>query len=282
MAENTRLRDLQNDVKTIFKRLDKRDLDTDTRIAQVEAANASSMDRIEAALHTLVQLVTSPHGGSNSNYQKAPFQVRNVKLEFTRFDGKDALEWIFKVEQFIEYYETPDIDRLTITDVHLDQEVISWFQMMQRNQPFQSWQAFTRTLELDFEPSLYDCPRATLSKLTQTGYVNQYYMEFTSLANQVYGLSPDALLDCFISGLQPDLRRDLMAQCPIFLPKVVALAKLFEEKYRPNHKPPTTSHKTPYTYTNYQTRYTTNNPSNSPHLQKNITHPTHQTLLPTP
>jgi len=73
---------------------------------------------------------------------------------------------------------------------------------------------FTRSLELDFGPSIYECPRATLFKLTQTNIVNEYYIQFTAPANRVYGLSTDALIDCFVSGLQNDIVRDVMIHGP--------------------------------------------------------------------
>jgi hypothetical protein len=154
-----------------------------------------------------------------------------VKLEFPRFDGSNVHEWIFRAEQFFDYYETPDPDRLTIASVHLDKDVVSWFQMVQRTNPFQSWIDFTRALELDFGPSIYECPRATLFKLTQTGTVAEYYLKFTSLANRVYGLSNDALIDCFVSGLNVDIRRDVVLHTPISLVKAMSLAKVYEEKY---------------------------------------------------
>lgn len=112
-------------------------------------------------------------------------QVHNIKLDFPRFDGTDVLQWIFKAEKLFDYYNTPDEHRLAIAAVHLEKEVVPWFQMMTRNNPFQSWVGFTRALELEFGPSPYESPRATLFKLTQTHSVNDYYMEFTALANRV-------------------------------------------------------------------------------------------------
>jgi hypothetical protein len=160
-----------------------------------------------------------------------------VKLEFPRFDGSNVHEWIFRAEQFFDYYETPDPDRLTIASVHLDKDVVPWFQMVQRTNPFQSWIDFTHALELDFGPSIYECPRATLFKLTQTGTVAEYYLKFTSLANRVYGLSNDAMIDCFISGLTDEIRRDVLIYTPTSIVKAVSLAKLYEEKYTTNTKP---------------------------------------------
>jgi hypothetical protein len=57
------------------------------------------------------------------------------------------------------------------------------------------------------------------------------------LANRAYGVSTEAFLDFFLSGLQADIRRDVIALEPSSLPKIFALAKLFEEKYSAQHKP---------------------------------------------
>jgi len=65
----------------------------------------------------------------------------------------------------------------------------------------------------------------------QIGSVNEYYLEFTALANRVHIEPPEALLDCFISGLKLDIRRDVVSQCPATLLRAIALAKLYEEKY---------------------------------------------------
>lgn len=113
--------------------------------------------------------------------------------------------------------------------------------MLQKTKPFNSWQAFTRALELDFGPSAYDCPRATLFKLNQFATVNEYYMQFTALANRVDGLSAEAILDCFVSGLHDEITRDVRAMEPKTLTKAVALAKLFEEKYISSQKSKTFS-----------------------------------------
>ncbi|CAJ2641138.1 unnamed protein product [Trifolium pratense] len=203
---------------------------------RLEAGNASKFDKIHAALDILIEQTPSKQNRGDGLNNRAPFQVRNVKLEFPRFDGTKVHEWIFRAEQFFDYYDTPDHDRLTISSVHLDKDVVPWYQMVQRSHPFTSWIEFTRALELDFGPSVYECPRATLFKLTQTGTVAEYYLQFTSLANRVYGLSNDALIDCFVSGLNDEIRRDVLIHTPISIVKAVSLAKVYEEKYSSNQK----------------------------------------------
>ena len=86
--------------------------------------------------------------------------------------------------------------------------------MMTRENSFKTWIAFTRTLETEFGPSPYECPRSQLFKLTQIGSVQSYYVQFTSLANRVQGITQEALLDCFVGGLKPNIRMDVIAKSP--------------------------------------------------------------------
>lgn len=204
---------------------------SESRFAELSTSMERMLKQMQAIVVTHGSTNSGTHSSSSGNtYTPLPFHVRNFKLEFPRFNGKNVLDWIFKAEQFFGYYHTPDPKRLIIATVHLEHEVVPWFQMVTRSQPFQSWNDFTRALELDFGPSIYDCPRASLFKLQQTKVVNDYYLEFTTLFNRVYGLSNDALIDCFVSGLKEEIRRDVMLHCPISIVKVVSIAKLFEEK----------------------------------------------------
>jgi len=255
MAENTRLKDLDANVKKILDLMEKRDLSYTERF-----------EKLELAIHNVSK--QQAFGGSNST-SSSSFQVRNIKIDFPKFDGTNILQWIFKAEQFFEYYNTPELHRFTIVAIYLEKDVVSWFQMMQKNNPFQSWDGFTKALTLEFGPSPYECPRSAFFKLSQLGSVNDYYVEFTALANRITGVTADAILDCFLSGLKLEIRRDVLAQSPNSILKVVSLAKLFEDKYNPNSKPHFSSS---YPKT-YSTKTTTH-----PHLNPNTLPP----LLPPP
>ena len=107
--------------------------------------NKARFETLEVAMDTLLKLnnaganlhmnVTGNKsiGGSSS---PPPFQVRSVKLDFPRFDRSEVLQWIFKAEQFFYYYNTPDTQRLTIAAIHMEKEVVPWFQMTNQSTPF--------------------------------------------------------------------------------------------------------------------------------------------------
>lgn len=230
MADNTRMKELAAEVRrqgeileqnesinvACFERMETMQQASESRFAELSTSMEMMLKQMQALVVTHGSTNSGTHSSSLGNtYTPPPFHVRNIKLEFPRFNGKNVLDWIFKAGQFFGYYNTPDPERLIIASVHLEHEVIPWFQMVTRSQPFQSWNDFTRALELDFGPSIYDCPRASLFKLQQTKAVHDYYLEFTALSNRVYGLSNNALIECFVSGLKEEIRRDAMLHCPI-------------------------------------------------------------------
>lgn len=86
-----------------------------------------------------------------------------------------------------------------------------------------------KAVETQFGPSRFDSPRSRLFKLFQTTTATAYYTDFLVLSTRVEGMTDDAILDCFISGLKPTLRRDIRAHEPQTLIRAAELARLFEE-----------------------------------------------------
>lgn len=81
-------------------------------------------------------------------------------------------------------------------------------------------------LETRFAPTAFDDPRGNLFKLTQSFTVASYLTEFESLANRLEGLSTTDLLSCFVSGLKPEIRREVVAQQPTTISQAAGLARL--------------------------------------------------------
>lgn len=113
---------------------------------------------------------------------------------------------------------------------YMDGPALSWYQWMFRNGLITSWRGLLQALESRFAPSFYDDPKGALFKLSQKGSVNEYLTEFERLANRIVGLPTEFLLSCFISGLSPEIRREVQALQPVTLSQATALAKLQEDK----------------------------------------------------
>jgi hypothetical protein len=104
-----------------------------------------------------------------------------------------------------------------VASFYLDGEALAWYQWLYTNGEIASWAQFLQALEFRFAPTAYDDLRGKLFKLQQSGSVAGYLGEFESLANRIVGLSPRDLLSCFVSGLKPEIRREVLAQQPIDL-----------------------------------------------------------------
>lgn len=102
MAENTHLKDVQTDLKKLLELVELRHHE----YMQHRASDLEHLDRMELTIGNIQQ--SNPNSGLNStNFTGlSPFQVRNIKLDFPRFDGSDVLQWIFKVGNFFDYYKT--------------------------------------------------------------------------------------------------------------------------------------------------------------------------------
>lgn len=177
-----------------------------------------------------LRLRETSHNQPNSN---PSFNHRHsIKHDIPRFDGRDPLGWIFKIQQMFDYQNTPEEERITVASFYLDGAALSWYQWMFSNGFITSWTGFLQALESRFTPTFYEDPKGALFKLSQRGSVNDYLTEFERLANRVIGLPPPFLLSCFVSGLSPEIKREVLALQPISLPQATALAKLQEDKLR--------------------------------------------------
>jgi len=60
--------------------------------------------------------------------QPVPATVHRMKLDVPRFDGREPLGWIFKINQFFDYHNTPEQDKLTIASFYMEGHALAWFQ----------------------------------------------------------------------------------------------------------------------------------------------------------
>jgi len=104
---------------------------------------------------------------------------------------------------------------------HMKGEALSWFKWMHQNHLITDWPSFTCSLELRFGPASYTNHQAELFKLHQQTIVTDYQTIFEKLYNCVYGLSPKTILNCFISGLNPETRRELSILNPYSISQAI-------------------------------------------------------------
>nr|GEV01627.1 hypothetical protein [Tanacetum cinerariifolium] len=206
------------------------------KILANQAASSLQLENLEKQLENLVkQLATQNEQTANliatltqplqRTTQMPPptapppnrdLQIRPPKLNLPAFDGTNPLDWLFQADQYFSFYNITPPQRLAL-------------------------EAFTRALETRFGPSSYDNHQAALFKLKQTSTVTAYQTEFERLCNCVVGLPPEALLNCFISGLRQDIQQELSILRPHTITQAIGLAKLIEDKSNDQVSTPSSS-----------------------------------------
>ena len=205
-----------------------------TKVDQLSTLNA----KVDALVNSMTAFLQKPEPSNtqhnnhqlNINTTTHGLQIRPPKITLPTFDGSNPLDWLFQAEQYFVFYNIATHQRLPIVAFHLSGDALSWYKYLVQNRLLTTWENFTRDLETRFGPSSYDNHEATLFKLCQTSTVTVYQTEFERLSNCVVGLSANALLNCFISGLRRDIQQELTILRPQTITQAIGLAKLIEDK----------------------------------------------------
>jgi hypothetical protein len=80
-----------------------------------------------------------------------------------------------------------------------------------------------------FGPTAYNDPMKAMMRLKQTSNVAVYKAEFEVLSNRLRHLTPGYKLNCFLSGLNEEIRLPVRLLAPTNLLQAFALAKIQEE-----------------------------------------------------
>lgn len=150
--------------------------------------------------------------------------LRSMKMEVPKFDGTDPNGWDFRINEFFDFHGTPDHLQLRIVSFHMEGKAAAWFQWMKANNLLSTWQSFLINLKQRFGASMYEDHQGNLSKLTQTSTVAEFQSAFEELMNKVTGISEPLLISFFITGLKPDIRRELLFGRPTSLMEAFTLA----------------------------------------------------------
>ena len=153
----------------------------------------------------------------------------NIYLEFPKFSGVDPTRWIYRAQQFFQYYQTPLHDRFLISSIHMEGRALAWYMCIENSKELTSWEGFTRALETRFDPSPYYDPVEALLKLRQTSTVEDFQSRFELHAIRTNGLPETFKLACYLNGLREDIKYTVKMCKPTTVTSAFALARMQEE-----------------------------------------------------
>ncbi|XP_043725863.1 uncharacterized protein LOC122672458 [Telopea speciosissima] len=154
-----------------------------------------------------------------------------VKLDFPRYNGgDDTITWIYRVEQFFAFHQTPEEERVALASFHLEGEAQLWYQLYKQSDGGVTWADFCEGLHARFGLTPFQDFFGELAKLQQTSSVRDYQAKFERILSKVGQLPPNRQISCFVSGLRDNIKVDVLAAQPATLSSAIGLARLFEAK----------------------------------------------------
>ena len=131
-----------------------------------------------------------------------------------KFDGSHMSAWLAQMEQYSQLNHMIDEGtKLMVGTMYLDNERWQWKEWHQQcNGHFQNWAQFAKDLRSRFEQE--DSFLGRLTKLRQTGTVDEYITAFEALAFRTKGLTDDFYTECFISGLKEAIKAQVLLHHP--------------------------------------------------------------------
>jgi len=159
------------------------------------------------------------------------YQGPTVRVEAPKFSGHDPGGWIYKVQSYFDYFNTPDDTRLRLVGLLFDSPASDWFLYQHNNNLINSWHGFLEAVRQRFDPAVYEDYMGLLCKLNQRYSVLEYQTEFERLLNKVTGVSENTLISIFIAGLKPPIKREVNLRRPLTLSQTFALARELAANY---------------------------------------------------
>ncbi|XP_059441736.1 uncharacterized protein LOC132174039 [Corylus avellana] len=189
---------------------------------------------------------TAKSRGKNSSSSSIVSKI--AKLDFPKYNGEiDPTSWICRVEQFFEFKQIEDEEKLPLAAYHLESEAQMWYQLFKESEEFLTWESLKAALHTRYGPTAFEDHFGDLTKLQQTGSVKEYQLQFEHLLSRVGKLSTQHQLGCFVSGLKGNLRTEVQAARPTTVTEAIGLARLYEAKYEAKNwslkKPPNSEDK---------------------------------------
>jgi len=206
-------------------------------LEQFQQNTNETLEKLTAMFHKLVtdvQDIKEKDSDRPSGYGKG-ITIGNegkpyLKLHFPRFSGDDPTGWIFQAEQYFEFQNVTDTDRVNLASFHLDDIALQWHWWSAKSRGPMTWREFTTTLLSRFGPTDYDDPSESLHRLKHITTVAAYIEAFERLSHRIDNLPESFLLGCFVGGLKEDIRLEMKLKKPRTMTDAMGLSRLVEEK----------------------------------------------------
>ncbi|XP_031502673.1 uncharacterized protein LOC116265858 [Nymphaea colorata] len=159
-----------------------------------------------------------------------PACFKHAKMDFPRFNKEDLHRWIFKAEQFFECHGILETMKVADAAMNFEGKVIRWYRWLIDQHGRPDWRTLISAMAARFGPSAYVDYNQELSKIRQTGSIEDYQERFEEFSNMVREWPIEALIGTFVGGLKEEIRIEVQGMRPLNLHDCFAITRMVEEK----------------------------------------------------
>jgi hypothetical protein len=130
---------------------------------------------------------------------------RLPRVEVNKFDGSDPMGWVTQMEHYFSLHGiTDELAKLCYVVLYLDPECWQWWQWCKNAcQGYVAWTQFVAELYECFDTDTHYLGH--LTKLKQSGTVEDFITTFEHLDFRMEGMTDAFFRECFISGLKDEI-----------------------------------------------------------------------------
>lgn len=184
----------------------------ETALAEIRETLANLTNNMAAMGGPQQTQVVNPGNGRTANQFS-----RLAKVEFPKFQGDNVRDWAFKCEQFFLIDNTPEIEKVKIASLHLDDKALLWHRQFVRLVGDNvGWEMYKTAITQRFG-SVFEDPMAELKNAKYDKSAKEYQDLFDTLLCRV-DISPENALSLYLGGLPTELEMAVR----MFKPRTIA------------------------------------------------------------
>ncbi|XP_042023077.1 uncharacterized protein LOC121770411 [Salvia splendens] len=155
-------------------------------------------------------------------------EPRDVKMKPPRFGGSDAVNWIARIQYYVDHLMMPEAYRLHYVVMLFDGPAAEWVFNYRASNPVALWADFLEDVRRRFDPQCFEDYLGLIAKLVQTGTLAEYNAMFESMRNRIPNVPESTFLPIYVAGLQQPVRSQVKHQHPRSVAAAMALAIEFD------------------------------------------------------
>lgn len=185
---------------------------TSAKLKMIEEMVDLAVKKMHEKPKRIQEVYVNPSGILDTEHKTTQDSLEHIKLNFPRFEeGKKVTDWIQDFELYFEIFGVNDNKKVVVAGRHLEGTARSWYQVYAMDMRNLRWHDFCEQFIARFGVKEHESLQERFKHLRQEGTVEAYCDQFALCMGKLRVVMPqlceEYFVDCFISGLQEDVRQ---------------------------------------------------------------------------